>query len=71
MLRSEYNFVVDLRRQSHCSSEQASRLHGIYAKYINSSRATVLNSTCGSCVQEMFADVCEYIQREDLKIIED
>lgn len=68
MLRSEYNFMVGLRGQSFASAEQAAHLRELYGKYVNAARMSVLNSTCGTCVVEMMRDMCEYIQREDLKI---
>ena len=71
MLRDDWNFMIALRSQSHANPQQAARLKELYTKYINAQRASVLNSTCSTCVVEMMGEMCHYIDREDLIIEED
>lgn len=63
MNQEEIEFIKGLRRRSQCTIDEASRLHQLFAKYVNPARASVLTHTCVSCVSEMMMGMADYLDK--------
>lgn len=60
MTEDDINFIRSLEHRNQCSNQEAERLRNLYG-ILEPVRVLVLNSTCGTCVSEMFQYMVNYI----------
>lgn len=68
--RDDYNFMRSLMGKSKCSTDESARLKTLFSLYVNPVRAMVLDHTCSPCVSELFQGMKNYVEQENLNIID-